>query len=224
MLVNIDLDEARELMGAKLPSKGPLPAAWWLTTDSEQIAAYDRWHNDYEAHLKKVRALAESLGLDPSESVYIGSGFSSLFVAGFQPPIFMGHWNHEHPEYRPTPDGWRIDKKTGYLLSIRRTKKDRESQANRDFYGLQKIPSVWNYLSGLPKHIEIDDRDGGGTWYGMNYRRGAKCVWAYSGGDPDRQPDKRDNEKIDAAVWQRMPLSILAKLMEEKAERLAVDR
>ncbi|QGH78475.1 hypothetical protein SEA_BEAGLEBOX_54 [Mycobacterium phage Beaglebox] len=46
-------------------------------------------------------------------------------------------------------------------------------------------------------------------------------MWAYSGGDPDRQlTDDRRAFKVAAIVWTRMPLSTLAKLMEEKAERL----
>ncbi|AHG23756.1 hypothetical protein PBI_DONOVAN_52 [Mycobacterium phage Donovan] len=214
-----NLDVVRPLIGDGVPSKSTLPAVWWLTTDPRQVDAFDTWLADYKAHVEKVGELAKSLGLDGAEDAYMWSGGTSSVITGFRVPTFMGHWNTEHPDYRPIPSGWRIDKKENLLVPSRKTKADRESQANKDFGAIKRVPNVRAYMSGLPTEIALDDRSFGGTIYAVNYRRGENCVWAYSGGDPDRQPEKRANAEIDTSVWHRMKLSILAALMEEKAER-----
>lgn len=214
-----DLDVARALVGDRVPSKSALPAAWWLTADPNQIDAYDRWLADYDAHRDKVDAFAKSLGLDGSDSALIWSFGTASELTGFTKPYNMGHWDTSRPDYRPIPEGWRFDKKRDALVPSRRTKADRESQANKDFDALLKVPNVASYMTGLPSDISLDDRDFGGTIYGVRYRRGENCVWAYSGGDPDRQPEKRANNAIDTTVWHRMKLSVLAALMEEKADR-----
>lgn len=216
-----DLDVARALVGDRVPSKSALPAAWWLTADPNQLDAYDQWLSDYDAHREKVDAFAKSLGLDGADSACVWSHGTGSMLLGFAAPTFMGHWNTELPDYRPIPAGWRIDKKNDTLVPSRKTKADRESQANKDFDALKRVPNVGAYMSGLPTEISLDDRDFGGTIYWIRYRRGENCVWAYSGGDPDRQPEKRANTQIDTSVWHRMKLSILAALMEEKAERQA---
>lgn len=216
-----DLDAARALVGDRVPSKSALPAVWWLTADPNQIDAYDRWLADYDAHREKTDAFAKSLGLKGADSALIWSNGWASTLAGFSVPTFMGHWNTEHPDYQPIPPGWRIDKKQNALVPSRRTKADRESQANKDFGTLMNVPHLGTYMSGLPAEISLDDREFGGTIYWVRYRRGENCVWAYSGGDPDRQPEKRANNAINTSVWHRMKLSILAALMEEKAERQA---
>lgn len=215
-----NLDVARALVGDRVPSKSALPAVWWLTADPNQIDAYDRWQADYDAHREKVDAFAKSLGLDGADSAFMWSHGTATVLTGFNAPTAMRYWSG-HPEHQPVPEGWRLDKKTDCLVPSRKTKADRESQANKDFDALKRVPNVGAYMSGLPAEISLDDRDFGGTIYWIRYRRGENCVWAYSGGDPDRQPEKRANTQIDTSVWHRMKLSILAALMEEKAERQA---
>lgn len=214
------VEELRELVGKTFPGGG-VPAVWWVTTDPEQLAAYDRWVADYETSRARTEALATSLGLTAADS-YCWSDGRRTTMAGFKPPAFMGHWNTEHPEYRPIPPGWRIDKKENRLVPSRRTKADRESQANKDYDAIRSVPNVGAYMSGLPGEIMLDDRGWGGTIYYVRYRRGDNCVWAYSGGDPDRQPDKRVNDAVDTAIWHRQKLSVLLALREmaeaEKAD------
>ncbi|MGK9270456.1 hypothetical protein KXR83_05580 [Williamsia muralis] len=211
-----DIERIRGLVGDKAP-KGSVPAAWWITTDADQIAAYDRWVADYKAYVDQVQALAEKLGLRV-EDARLSSFAGQSRLTGFAPTRGMRLWSG-HPEYVPAPVGWRIDSKSDHLVPKRKTKAYRESQANKDFKALRVVPDVVAYMSGLPSEIYLDDRDWGGTAYGVHYRRGAKCVMAFSGGDPDRQSeDMRHREaRIDAAIWERLPLSALLILREKAA-------
>ena len=181
-----DLDVARALVGDRVPSKSALPAVWWLTTDPDQIDAYDRWEVDYNAHLERVRALADSIGLELTDT-YISTFAKSSTILGFRVPARMEYRRPGDPDYLPVPQGWRIDSKQGRLVPSRKTKADRESQANKDFAAISDVPNVRNYVTGLPDSIYLEDRDFGGTMYAVNFRRGESCLWAYSGGDPDRQ-------------------------------------
>lgn len=213
-MTEFSVDELRDLIG-KVPG-GAIPAAWWVTVDPEQLAAYDRWLDDYTAHRTKIQKFAETIGLTADDAFFSAWG-DRAHLTGFRVPQFMGHWNTEHPKYRPVPEGWRIDKKTNRLVPSRKTKADRESQANKEFAAHRSIPDVHAYVTGLPTEIYLDDRDFGGTIYRVNYRRGDRCVWAYSGGDPDRQPEKRMNESVNASIWHRQKLSPLIALREEQA-------
>lgn len=194
------LDRARELIGNNVPA-GSVPAAWWITTDPEQLAAYDRWSADYEARRLEILALAESIGADVTDA-RMWSGFGTTTLSGFAPPAFMGHWDTEHPQYRPVPDGWRIDKKQNLLRPARRTKADRESQINKDFNAVARIPDLCTYMTGMPGEIELR-HPGGSRVYFVQYRRGDSCVMAFSGGDPDRQSTEHRKAVIDETVWHR---------------------
>ncbi|MDV7194767.1 hypothetical protein [Mycolicibacterium fortuitum] len=213
-----DLDVARALVGDRVPSKSALPAVWWLTADPNQIDAYDRWQADFDARREGVERLAQSIGLTANDAVMTTWGEHSE-LTGFNAPTRMRYWEG-HPDHQPVPEGWRLDKKADRLVPSRKTKSDRESDANKAFAAVKRIPNVRSYMTGLPSEIYLDDREFGGTIYGVNYRRGESCLWAYSGGDPDRQSgDERRHAVIDTSVWHRMKLSILAALMEEKADR-----
>ena len=220
-----DVNVARELMGDKLPSKGPLPAAWWLTTDPGQLDAFDRWAKDYAAHVERIGELAATIGLT-AEDAYISSFGRRTDLVGFRVPVAMTYWQG-HPDAQPVPEGWRIHRQTATpkLVPARKTKALREGPVCRAFAAVERFPNVRAYLSGIPTDLYLEDRGwGGGTMYAVNYRRGEACVWAYCGGDPDRQTEEQTRRKgfeVDETVWSRMPLSVLAKLMEEKAERLA---
>ena len=214
MANELTTDELRTLIGNRIPT-GAIPAAWWVTTDPKQLAAYDRWLADYDAHRDKMQVFAETIGLTAEDAYFSAWGKTAVLV-GFRVPTYMGHWNTDHPEYRPVPDGWRIDKKTDRLVPLRRTKADRDSQANKDFAAHRSIPMVHAYVTGLPTEIHLDDRDFGGTIYRVNYRRGDHCVWAYCGGDPDRQPEKQMNDTVDSSVWHRQKLSVLLALREDQ--------
>lgn len=205
-------DEARELFGERIPKIGnAVPAAWWITVDQEQQDAYDRWVNDYEAHRTNIETLAQTIGLHAEDAYYSAWGKSSS-LTGFRVPRYMGDsWYKDKPEYRPVPDGWRIDRKNDRLVPSRKTKADRESQANKDFSAAKSIPNVAAYITGMPTEIHLDDRDFGGTMYRVQYRRGDRCLAAFSGGDPDRQPEKRMNDAI-GPHWQRQKLSVLLAL------------
>lgn len=209
--------EARDLIGIDhIPRPGGIPAVWWITTDPEQLCAYDRWQADFEARREKIKAFAATVGLkDTDAMMWTGFGGTSEFT-GFNCPQSMLYYPG-HPDHKPTPEGWRIDRKKGYLVPKRRTKVDRESQVNKDFNALRNVPNVKRYVSGLPTEIYLDNRDLGGTIYSVNYRRGDTCVWAYCGGDPDRSPDRR-KQVYDTTIWHRQKLSVLVALTEEKAE------
>lgn len=205
-------EELRAMVG-KVPERG-MPAVWWVTTDPAQIAAYEQWKTDYEAHVERIQALADSIGVDVKAARLMEWGKTSE-LTGFVAPYEMRLWPGNE-KYRPVPQGWRLDKKNDRLVPSRKTKADRESQANKDFAACKKIPALHAYLSGLPSEIYLDDRDMGGTMYRVNFRRGESCVWAYCGGDPDRSPDAR-SEPIDTEVWHRQKLSALIALREEQA-------
>lgn len=213
-MTEYSVDEARDLIGIDyIPRPGGIPAVWWITTDSNQLAAYDRWQADFDAHRDKVAVFAATVGLKDTDAM-MWTGFGRSEFTGFRAPQSMLYYQG-HPEHKHTPDGWRIDRKKGYLVPVRRTKKDRESQVNKDFNALSNVPNVRQYVSGLPTDIYLDNRDFGGTIYQVGYRRGEKCVWAYCGGDPDRSPDHRKNA-YDTTIWHRQKLSVLVALTEEK--------
>lgn len=65
-----------ELIGKPMPG-GAVPAIWWVTTDRAQMDAHDRWSADYDAHLNKIKALAESIGLGNSSIRVISYGTSA---------------------------------------------------------------------------------------------------------------------------------------------------
>ncbi|ACU41892.1 hypothetical protein SEA_HALEEMA_54 [Mycobacterium phage Haleema] len=217
----VDLDTARQLIGDGVPSTGALPAAWWISTDPEIIEAYDRWKSDYAAHRDRVDAFVrDTFGGTGAEDAMMWSHGTRSVISGFTPPHEMTIWPG-HDDYRPPPTGWRVDSKSHLLVPSRKTKADRESDANKVFDAIKQVPNLGSYIFGLSPELFLDDRGWGGTVYYTRYRRGDNCVWAYSGGDPDRQlTDDRRAFKVAAIVWTRMPLSTLAKLMEEKAERL----
>lgn len=208
------IEELKALIGDRMPKIRAVPAAWWITTDPGQLSGYDQWVSDYDAHRDKIDALARSIGMTADDAYYVSYGTSS-HLTGFRVPTFMGYWNTENPEYRPIPDGWRIDKKADRLVPSRRTKADRESDANKQWAAIKSIPALPSYLKGMPSEIFLDDRDFGGTCYRVQYRRGDGCVMAFSGGDPDRQPETRMNDQVDSAIWERQKLSALLAITEE---------
>ncbi|MGU3650641.1 hypothetical protein [Mycolicibacterium sp. A43C] len=210
----LSVDELAKLIGDRIPT-GTVPAAWWITTDPDQLAAYDRWIADYDARREDIKRLADTLGVDVTDA-RTWHGFGSTSLLGFTPPPYMGHWNTELPEHRPIPDGWRIDKKKNLLVPSRRTKADRDSQANRDFNAVARIPHLTKYLTGMAGEIEID-HPGGGRIYFTGYTRGEQCVLALSGGDPDRQSGERRKAEIDTSIWHRQRVATLVALREARS-------
>lgn len=200
----------------QVPLRGPLPAVWWVTVEPELLDAYDRWKADYAVHYERVRVLAESIGVKV-ESGRTWSFNGRTELSGFTPPHEMLLWAG-HPEHVPVPAGWRLDRKEGRLVPSRRTKADRESQVNRDWAAVKRIPDVQAYMRGLPNEIMLSDREFGGTMYKVVYWRGVRAVMAYTGADPDRSEDKLE---IDRGLWHRQKLSALATLRERAAEREA---
>ncbi|AVI03676.1 hypothetical protein SEA_CONFIDENCE_46 [Gordonia phage Confidence] len=198
-----DVENIRTLVGDKLPGGG-VPAAWWITTDAEVLRKFDEWADAEFAHNQAVSALAEELGC--KRWFTFGRGGN---VVGFDPPRYMGHWNIEHPEYVPIPLGWRIDSKSGYLVPSRRTKKDRESDANKKFAAIKRATQL--ETPGMPQDLWLP-----GAVYGVSVRRGEACVMAFCGGDPDRAESRREFD-VDENIWERLPLSTFHLLREEGA-------
>jgi hypothetical protein len=198
----------------RVPVKGPVPAVWWITVNPDQLDAFDRFKADYAIHLDKVDALAKTLGLNTAAG-RTSSWAGKTWLTGFDAPQGMYFWP-SHPDHIPVPDGWRLDRKKDRLVPSRKTKADRESQVNKDFAAVEKIPDVQAYVTGLPTTgIYIEDRGfGGGTIYTIHYWRGRNCVAAYTGGDPDRCTDELN---IDTAIWHRQKLSALVALREQAA-------
>lgn len=193
---------------------GSVPAAWWITTNPGQLEAYDRWAADYGDAHKKAVALAKSLGLT-ADDIYATGWGKRTELTGFRPTHAMTLWPG-HRDHQPVPEGWRIDPKLERLMPKRKTKADRESQANKDFAAIRAVPCVHAYLTGLPTEIFIEDRAfGAGTVYRTQYLRGAQCVMAYSGGDPERSQHAID---IDESVWHRQKLSALIAMREDAAK------
>lgn len=211
-MTEFDIETVRDLIGQPVPG-GAVPAIWWLTTDPEQLVAYARWKADYQKHFAKVEKLAQTLGLRATDA-FVFSYANRSALSGFRVKSAWAYWPGREG-YQPMPTGWRIDKKNDRLVPSRKTKADRESQANKDFAAIRVVPNVRAYITGLPAEIYLDDRDFGGTAYPVHYRRGEKCVWAYCGGDPDRQPEKKMNDAVDESIWHRQKLSVLIALREE---------
>ncbi|MFV8136476.1 hypothetical protein ACNQR7_02780 [Mycolicibacterium senegalense] len=63
-----DIDVARTLLGDTVPTKGGLPAAWWITTNPDLIAAFDRYRGDFESGREGVERLAQSIGLTADDA------------------------------------------------------------------------------------------------------------------------------------------------------------
>jgi hypothetical protein len=204
-----------ELIGPdKIPVKGTLPAAWWISTDPEILAAYDRWKIDYRAHLAEVDEFGASIGLEPGAGLISGWGISADFV-GFQPPHRMFVYG---PDRIPVPPGWRIDSKSHRLVPVRKTKADRENFINARFKQLRKVPEIRAYMHGMPTELLLD-HGFSGMIYQVNYHRGDACVWAYLGGDPDRaDPSSRRHFDVDEDLWHRQKLSSLMLLREAAQE------
>lgn len=194
--------ELHELIG-RVPSGG-IPAAWWITTDAGQLAAYEQYQQDFDERRVKVEALANALGLTADKAMMSSWGNRSE-LTGFAAPHGMLIWD-SHPDHIPTPEGWRIDRKKDYLVPKRKSKADRESQANKDFAAIRTIPIVGAYLTGLPSEIWLP-----GAIYTIQYRRGDACIMAFSGADPDRSEDKLT---IDTNIWHRQKLSALIAMRE----------
>ncbi|MCF3939942.1 hypothetical protein [Gordonia tangerina] len=184
--------ELTKLIGDKLPGGG-VPAAWWISTDDEVIRLFDEWSDAEFKHQKKVADLGDELGCER----WFTSGMGGA-LRGFDPPRGMGKWKN-HPDYKPVPEGWRIDSKSGYLVPSRKTKADRESDANKRFDELRASPQL--STPGMPSEMWLP-----GHIYGTNIRRGEACLMAFSGGDPDRLEGRREFV-VDANLWTRLPLS-----------------
>ncbi|MDJ0010144.1 hypothetical protein [Gordonia alkanivorans] len=194
------VEEVRELIGDKLPGGG-VPAAWWITTDAEVLRLFDKWSTAEHEYQNRIADLGEELGCERWASYGFGGG-----LAGFMPPKGMGRWEG-HPDYKPVPAGWRIDSKSGYLVPSRRTKADRESDANKRFTELKRAPQL--ETPGMPTDLWLGSRI-----YGVSIRRGDSCVMAFCGGDPDRAESRREFE-VDESIWERLPLSTFHLLREE---------
>ncbi|AVD99754.1 hypothetical protein SEA_FLAPPER_9 [Gordonia phage Flapper] len=207
-------DQVIELVGGldKIPPMRGLAAAWWITTSQKQLDHWARYSARRQEWYDRCQALLDRMGLD--QGVMVSSFGKRTDVVGIQPTQEM-----RTADWRGTPgvipEGWRIDSKKGYLLPKRRTKADRESQANKDFHAIQRVPDSGAFVEGLPEIISIDDRaDGGGHWYGFDIRAGEKCLMAFCGGDPDRSSEQR--KPHIAPWWERQKISVLAELRERK--------
>ncbi|WGH20792.1 hypothetical protein QLT00_gp09 [Gordonia phage Commandaria] len=208
-------DQLEELIGIdSFPDFRGVPAAWWITIDDDQLAAWERYETDRNEWFTRAQKLVKSLGLD--EGVMISSFGKRTDVVGIKPSEEMRRSEWRGPSL--VPEGWRIDSKKGYLLPKRRTKADRDSQANKDFAAIVRVPDSAAYITGLPEYLQLDDGPGlSGHLYPFNVRKGEKCVMAFCAGDPDRAEKSRDH-KI-AEWWERQPLSTMHALRERKQAR-----
>ncbi|WAA19638.1 hypothetical protein SEA_DALILPOP_11 [Gordonia phage Dalilpop] len=211
-------DQVIELVGGldKIPNMRGLAAAWWITASKTQLDHWSRYSARRNEWYDRCKVLLAEMGLD--DGVMVSSFGKHTDVVGIQPSQEM-----RKADWRGTegviPEGWRIDSKSGYLLPKRRTKKDRESKANKDFASIRKVPDSAAFVEGLPDIVSIDDRpDGGGHWYGFDIRAGEKCLMAFCGGDPDRSSEQRKPEI--APWWDRQKISVLAELRERKAAQV----
>lgn len=196
-----EYERIHALVGDKIPGGG-IPAAWWISTDTDVMRLFDEWAVADEAHHRKVAALAEELGCTQWMGGRRGHG-----ISGFVPPKAMTLYG-EHPDKQPVPEGWRIDSKSGWLLPSRRTKKDRESHASKRFRELQHAPQL--STPGMPQDLWLP-----GYVYGVTVMRGESCVMAFCGGDPDRA--ERREFIVDDTMWERLSLSVFHLLREAKA-------
>ncbi|QRI45249.1 hypothetical protein SEA_ENNEA_13 [Gordonia phage Ennea] len=209
-------DQLEELIGLdKFPDFRGIPAAWWITTSTLQLAAWERYQADRDEWFERARALTQKLGLG-DEGVLVSSFGKRTDVVGIKPSEEMRRSEWRGPSL--VPEGWRIDSKSGYLRPKRKTKADRESQANKDLAAIQRVPDSAAYIKGLPEYLQLDDGPGlSGHLYPFNVRKGEKCLMAFCAGDPDRAEKSRDHKIAD--WWERQPLSTMHALRERKVER-----
>lgn len=210
------VDQLEELIGIdNFPNFHGVPAAWWITTDADQLAAWERYRADRNEWFERARALTQKLGLG-DKGVMVSSFGKRTDVVGIQPSSEMRKSDWYGPSL--VPEGWRIDSKSGHLKPKRKTKADRESQASKDFASIQRVPDSAAYIKGLPDYLQLDDGPGmSGHLYPFQVRKGEKCLMAFCGGDPDRAEKSRDH-KI-AEWWERQPLSAMHALRERKGSR-----
>ncbi|AKJ72224.1 hypothetical protein TPA4_59 [Tsukamurella phage TPA4] len=203
---NLTLDEARHLIGDRMPRiTGAMPAAWWLTTDPEILdgideydAAYKKWHDG-------VFALADELGVKKAMTGRFG-------LYGFIPTAEM------RADRTLIPAGWRIDAKRDYLVLSRKRKADRESDAAKRFNEVCAAPQEYRFFTPMDLEVELptDRRDGSFHRYSPAYRRVEHAVMAVIGADPDRVPGA--DSKVETTVWHRQKLSVLVALAEEHGD------
>ncbi|WP_336792985.1 hypothetical protein [Gordonia malaquae] len=183
---------------------GDVPAAWWITTAPVEIAAYDLYRLKYADYFdNRLKPLMDELGVDTARTWRSPRGTS---LKGFSVPRGMGTWP-SHPDYRPVPDGWRIDKQNNLLVPIRRTKADRDSAANRIMKDLHAVPSAERVMSGLARELHLP-----GHLYWPHYLRGTASIIAYVGGDPDRADVPYE---VDESIWTRRTVAEWRELQEK---------
>ncbi|QOP66671.1 hypothetical protein SEA_GROOTJR_12 [Gordonia phage GrootJr] len=210
------VEQLEDLIGLdNFPEFHGVPAAWWITTDADQIARWESYKADRNEWFERARALTQKLGLG-DEGVMVSSFGKQTNVVGIQPSQEMRKSEWRGPSL--VPEGWRIDSKSGYLKPKRKTKADRESQASKDFESIYRVPDSAAYIKGLPEYLQLDDGPGlSGHLYPFNTRKGEKCLMAFCGGDPDRAEKSRDHKIAD--WWERQPLSAMHALRERRVER-----
>ena len=209
------IQEARKKIGKVVT--GGMPAAWWYSDDAENNAAYERWREDYRRRSDEIIEFGKAQGINDRGDIRIWEGGKYTELRGFAPPKGMGKWE-SHPNYMPVPEGWRIDSKSGYLVPSRRTKKDRESEANKEFNRLRRIPNSLAYMSGMPEDLFIPGSHGVTHMYSPTIWKGGQFVAAYIGGDPDRSEQPF---KVDGTKWHRLPLDLYRQLRDSQQEDVA---
>lgn len=184
------IHDLAELLGPMPP--GDVPAAWFISTDDEVLAAWDKYKEDSRAWFAGWDELLAISGLPKTTRAQIEEG---LLVGLVPPPGAKrpGRW------WRYTP--------TGLLVPRRRTRAEKASEVNALWARLEEIPEAINYLPGMPKVLFSGEKT-----YVPVARKPAAVVLVFLGYDPD----KAAAPFVPTEAWYRLKISTYLTLVERQ--------
>lgn len=195
-----DFDTIREQVGDLSNVKGNLPGAWWVGTDTT-LPMRDEYFAAEKRDDEKLRTIAESMDAHPTH-VWMRGGW----LMGFNPldP------DNPHKALRESIDI------SGMWVPNRRSKVGKE---------LSAAVGGWNRNKVRPEHVltgfngEILRPGYDSTWMLMRPHlviREGHYPFLTLGENPDDNP--HSSVEIDPDMWERVPMSWLAQLMEEASD------
>jgi hypothetical protein len=180
--------KAWKILLGELPP-GDTPAAWYMSTNVEVIAAYERakeisrkW-NDFYAEMLELNEL-------PPNSKFVTH--ADHFV-GIVPP--------------PGVDStrWLRSDREGRLIPRKKTTAEKNSRSNVLWDLLQEKPDI--VLPGMPQSLFAGD-----SIFKPNFRKPAEAVLAFLGVAPEKSSEPFET----GAEWSRLKLSTFHQLRESQ--------
>jgi len=196
------LPELAEMIGPLPP--GDTPAAWWMSTDAEVLAGYERFEADHKAWRSRIDKLWAISGFprrprgsqSPAQRIRVSS-LGDAYLVGFVPPANLGD----------PPRFWRLNKQN-ILVPRRYTLMEKNSEVNKLFQRCRQIPNAVAYVPGMPDTLWTYERA-----YPVHIRRPGAGVLAFVG----YPPEGADPAFEPGPEWSRLKLSTWHLLRERQA-------